>query len=134
MSVTKTALTYCLRPVRLEGSHIVPTGAPEVRYSLPQMFEKFAPRGADPGSTQIARQKVVALRAGHYFGLKYDETGVPRNFTIVVRNRDNRIRGLLDSMPTLREQLIELYEVIEARRPSGFSNESSADTFGGVMR
>ena len=115
---------FVLRPARLVANRVVTIeGAAPLSLTLKQMYERFASSG-----DRVAKQKVVELRPGCYFGLMKDEQQQPRNFTIFIPSRDNKVDWLLRQKPGFAESILELYEVETVRLDSQVLNEESHDT------
>jgi len=119
--LSSTRSRFVLVPSKMEASRIVPIpGAEKLTLTLKQMFGRFA-----PSNERCAKEKVVSLRPGCYFGLYKDETGVVRNFTIFVPSRDNKVDWLLRKQPQLPGRILELYEVETALLDAEVSRVSS---------
>jgi len=105
--VPSTRSRFVLVPSKVEASRLVPIpGAEKLTLTLKQMFARFA-----PSNERRAKEKVVSLRPGCYFGLYKDEAGVVRNFTVFVPSRDNKVDWLLRQQPALKDRILEVYEV-----------------------
>ncbi len=120
-----TRSKFVLVPSKLEANRIVPIeGAEKHTLTLKEMFARFA-----PSNERVAKEKIVGLRPGCYFGLMRDEQDPKqtRNFTVFNPSRDNKVDWLLRKMPTLPGRIVELYEVETAQLDTEVSNEHSGE-------
>jgi hypothetical protein len=118
-----TRSKFVLVPAKLEANRIVPLeGAEKLTLTLKEMFARFAPSGE-----RVAKEKIVGLRPGCYFGLMRDEQDPAkvRNFTVFNPSRDNKVDWLLRKMPSFPTRVVELYEVETAQLDAEISNVRS---------
>lgn len=118
-----TRSKFVLVPSKLEANRIVAVeGAEKITLTLKEMFARFA-----PSNERVAKEKIVGLRPGCYFGLMRDELDPKRvrNFTVFNPSRDNKVDWLLRQQPTLPARIVELYEVETAQLDAEISNVRS---------